>query len=602
MKKPILLLLAAGLASMAVAQNPAQDRIRTTNFPEPKKLAFAEIPGAPRLSPPQLITGSAQDIRAEKHGLIYPAFFDWNRDGKKDLLLGEFETGQTGSYIKVYLNKGTNEKPEFTGEYTYATDIKGDTITNYQWCCIGIHPRLVDLDGDGFLDILSGQYNPGAITWWRGSAKGFLPGVVVDQEGYTGETVSGFSAAGEEQPKRDSPKSFSYWNYTSADFGDFNGDGLPDLFVGGSGGPRVALNVGTKEHPKFGLRKDLLHVDGTQINPSRMKGDGQSYVGKSYIHPVDWDNDGVLDILMTHEYCAPGQNPIEFFKGVKTPDGLRFETARALFTAEDGSKALPGCQPMITIVDYNNDGILDIVMGISIPTVNGFEAVPEIAWEWTSVLDIQMPGKDAGRAVEWEGGLEKTMARIAREPSMKHYFLGKLDDVKYLTMRHRGYVFVMYGAKPEPKKMPNFVTMFRQSAPQEEQTGSQGKISYRIELPAEIEAGKEYTAKVVFSFAEGWHGYSGDKANVAQGFIPTTAEFIFPNGIKAGKISPSSGSLVYEGKGLTFSQTFTCPPIPKAVKSGGELSVTVKIQWQVCDSSTCLPPENVTVEKKVKYK
>jgi len=124
------------------------------------RITNTDIPGAPLLGQPMLVTGTEREIRTEKHGLAYPAFYDWNHDGKTDLLLGEFETGQTGSDIKVYLNTGTNERPKYTGKYFYATDVKGDTMTSYQWCCIGTHPRLVDLDQDGYVDILTGQYNP----------------------------------------------------------------------------------------------------------------------------------------------------------------------------------------------------------------------------------------------------------------------------------------------------------------------------------------------------------------------------------------------------------------------------------------------------------
>ena len=258
MKKYVLLCGIALLAIQVFAQNPDEDKMRTTYFPELKTIVNSAIPGAPILSQPQQINGTIQEIRTEKHGLIYPVFFDWNKDGKKDLLLGEFETGETGSNIKVYLNQGTDKDPIYSGEYFYALDIKGDTITNYQWCCIGIHPRLVDFDGDGYLDILSGQYNPGAISLWRGSKEGFLPRVFVEQEGYSDQTMR--LGAGKTPPSSESPESLDYWNYTSADFADFDRDGLLDLFVGGTGGPRVALNIGTKENPKFGPRKYLYHL------------------------------------------------------------------------------------------------------------------------------------------------------------------------------------------------------------------------------------------------------------------------------------------------------------------------------------------------------
>ncbi len=107
---------------------------RTIGLPEEfKAIKSLELAGAPILGQPTLITGKKAEVRSEKHGLAYPTLFDWNKDGKRDLLVGEFETGETGSNIKVYLNNGSDSKPKYSGEYTYATDIKGDTITAYYW-------------------------------------------------------------------------------------------------------------------------------------------------------------------------------------------------------------------------------------------------------------------------------------------------------------------------------------------------------------------------------------------------------------------------------------------------------------------------------------
>ena len=133
MKKGKLLFAAFMLSTALTAQNLDTDKVKSTGFPKFPQIINTEIPGAPILGQPFLVNGKKQEIRVEKHGLAYPAIFDWNKDGKNDLLVGEFETGETGSNIKVYLNHGSNKKPKYSGEYFYAMDTKGDTITAHQW-------------------------------------------------------------------------------------------------------------------------------------------------------------------------------------------------------------------------------------------------------------------------------------------------------------------------------------------------------------------------------------------------------------------------------------------------------------------------------------
>ena len=50
--------------------------------------------------------GQAIDV---KIGHLVPAVLDWNGDGKKDLIVGQFGGGR----IRVYLNEGTDAKPTF---------------------------------------------------------------------------------------------------------------------------------------------------------------------------------------------------------------------------------------------------------------------------------------------------------------------------------------------------------------------------------------------------------------------------------------------------------------------------------------------------------
>ena len=42
-------------------------------------------------------------------GHLVPCTLDWNNDGKKDLLVGQFKGGK----IRLYLNRGTDAKPSF---------------------------------------------------------------------------------------------------------------------------------------------------------------------------------------------------------------------------------------------------------------------------------------------------------------------------------------------------------------------------------------------------------------------------------------------------------------------------------------------------------
>src|SRR5688572_16114469 len=113
-------LLVACMAVLAGSAALAADD--PTQFPE---LVNANIPGAPKLGKPQLIMGKTGPVQGEGMGWAAPAYWDWDGDGKKDLLIGEFASGyehghSVGSFIRVYKNTGTAEQPQFSDEFEYA--------------------------------------------------------------------------------------------------------------------------------------------------------------------------------------------------------------------------------------------------------------------------------------------------------------------------------------------------------------------------------------------------------------------------------------------------------------------------------------------------
>ncbi|MVT08803.1 FG-GAP repeat domain-containing protein [Chitinophaga tropicalis] len=622
MRKIVSAAIASALPLILLAQKP-EDNTKSTGFPEFPQITNNIIPGAPLLDQPMLITGSQQEIRTEKHGLAYPAFYDWNHDGKTDLLLGEFETGEKGSYVKVYLNEGSDKHPKYSGKYFYATDIKGDTMTAHQWCCIGIHPRFVDLDNDGYVDMLSGQYNPGLINWWRGGKKGFEPRQFVDQEGLAKDPHDNNGMGSSELDPRDT----RYWNYTSAGFADFNGDGLADLFVGGFGELKVALNIGTKHAPKFGLRKFLLGLDGLPLSVVKpgekeiekakrnYKLPHYSGVYKSFITPVDWDEDGVLDLLVTHLYDRrETKDPVVFFRGVQTDKGLRFEDAKPLFTAADAEKTFPGCQPNIAVTDYNHDGVPDLVIGLSLPTINGFNIDSLVSWSYLHDLKLESPGKDAGRAIEWAGSLEAVKKKVDADPGMKGFYLGKLNDYKYLTLRHRGYFYVMTGKKnPERAIARKGVLAAEEIKEPVNETfktgGGKGPVSYEAKTVALIQPVQEAKIEVNLHFKEGWYGYADTEGNIAAGWIPTKVEYTLPKGFELigdpiiPPSHPKGATEVFNGDDVKFMQKFRV-----AFSSNGkslpygEYVIGVMIQYQTCNEEMCLPPVTEKIDMKVNYR
>jgi len=126
-----------------------------------------------------------------------------------------------------------------------------------------------------------------------------------------------------------------------------NGDGLMDLIVGDREG---FVNYYTRSS------------DGTlHTQPDMLAGGSVIDVGgNSAPVVVDWDNDGLLDLVLGSEGTYPGGSPIRLYLNSGTASSYLFTTWSSVFCG-DTDILFYRCVP--TVADLDMDGMKDLLLG-----------------------------------------------------------------------------------------------------------------------------------------------------------------------------------------------------------------------------------------------
>src|ERR1700745_452598 len=107
----------------------------------------AEGKASPELAPGGRMRGAGKPL-GPATGTAAPFVGDFDGDGVKDLLVGQFGDG----LLWIYRNEGTNDAPRLAAGVKFKEGKADGRVPTGS--CVGFGPQLVDLDGDGHVDLL----------------------------------------------------------------------------------------------------------------------------------------------------------------------------------------------------------------------------------------------------------------------------------------------------------------------------------------------------------------------------------------------------------------------------------------------------------------
>ncbi len=230
--------------------------------------------------------------------------FDWNEDGKKDIIAGS-DSGR----VYVYLNNGTNKEPVFDS----ATEISGAEIMRFS------KPSVVDWNNDGKKDILVGAKS-GEVSVFINEGDKLNPIFEEEIKLNSGGLDVGF--------------------FSSPAIVDWNGDGKKDLIVGNqSGEVLVFINIGTDNAPSFASKGVEIFDVG--------------YYAAPFI--IDWNSDGKFDIV-----CGSGDGKVYIFINEGGSKNPIFGSPLTLHV-NDVEFKLPS-RTSVTALDWDDDGKTDLLV------------------------------------------------------------------------------------------------------------------------------------------------------------------------------------------------------------------------------------------------
>lgn len=279
-------------------------------------------------------------------GAPNPCVADFDGDGDLDIICGEFLDGLTW-----FKNIGTREAPIFA---------KGERLRNrngdIRFHLEMIVPVASDFDGDGNVDLVVGDED-GRVAWIRN----------------TGKVRHGMPVFTDPEYFRQEADLVKFGALVTPYCVDWDKDGRFDIIAGNSSGEIAFIKNSSKGKELVWEEPQKICVKGKPFRVmagynGSIQGPAEAKWGYTVLSVADLDNDGIDDILIN---SITGK--IQWMKGI---GGNEMRKPKPVYIDWPGKTPKPEwnwwspekgtlvtqwrTSPMV--IDWNNDGVLDIVM------------------------------------------------------------------------------------------------------------------------------------------------------------------------------------------------------------------------------------------------
>lgn len=459
----------------------------------------------------------------------------------------------------------------------------------------------MDYDNDGVLDMISGSYDPGDIYLFRGLGEGQYAGAksIVDKNGL--ELVH-------------HPIEYAKWKRLHkgggdlielrvASFGswptmvDWDSDGDLDMLIGSfEGNLFLRLNDGNRNCPEFQGSAIKVQVEG---KPLHVNGHAAPVI-------ADWDGDDRWDLVVGSSDGAVG-----WFRNTGTLKQPRFDRYRQLVSPASDSKFLEqsikhgespklGTRAQICVEDYNNDGMLDLILG----------DYSDSSWlrDLTDAEKRSLSDLERKRQLLYATAmkLRKQFAQDTNNPQFQEEMEELGDVMERLDKKHNSFfkerrnasfvwLFLRRHIQDPESSEPSHLDEMLDSRASNSDTGINDKTDQLSMLLSISDINPEaglFELNVDLTIKEGWHLY----ASVPEGSphqittlksdfpeeVTAVGPWIRPNGLPSGN---QPDERVYTHK-VRFSRLIE-------YKGDQSTEVSVIVEYEVCDHDHCLPPSRL---------